>query len=108
MSSILYPYPSSPPLSSPLIVNPPDAIPPIDDLEALQAELKLLQRKAYERAKKAGDDLKAIEESMRRMKEKEKGKARALEKARKDRACAYFPIRSSTGLCWMLMSSVTT
>jgi transcriptional adapter 3 len=93
MSSILSPYPSSPPLLSPLIKDPPDAIPPIDDLEALQAELKLLQQKAYERAKKAGNDLKTIEESMRRMKEKEKGKARAVEKARKDRACACFCVR---------------
>ena len=88
MSSILSPYPSSPPLLSPLIRDPPDVIPPVDDLEALQAELKLLQQKAYERAKKAGNDLKAIEESMRRMKEKEKGKARIVEKVRKDRACA--------------------
>jgi transcriptional adapter 3 len=90
MSSILSPYPTSPPLLSLLIEKPPDAIPPIDDLEALQAELKLLQQKSYERVKKAGNDLKAIEESMRRMKEKEKGKARAVEKVRKDRACACF------------------
>lgn len=86
MSSILSPYPSSPPLLSPLIKDPPEGIPPIEDLEALQAELKLLQQKAYERAKKAGNDLKAIEESLRRMREKEKGKARAVEKVRKDRA----------------------
>ena len=96
MSSILSPYPSSPPLLSPLIRDPPDVIPPVDDLEALQAELKHLQQKAYERAKKAGNDLKAIEESMRRMKEKEKGKARAVEKARKDRACASFRVRLPT------------
>ena len=108
MSSILSPYSSYPPLPSPLIRDPPEAIPPIDDLEALQAELKLLQQKAYERAKKAGNDLKAIEESMRRMKEKEKGKARAVEKARKDRACACFRIRFPSGLCRMLMSSVIT
>jgi transcriptional adapter 3 len=99
MSSILSQYPSSLPSLSPLIKDPPDAIPPVDDLEALQAELKVLQQKAYERAKKAGNDLKAIEESMRRMKEKEKGKARALEKVRKDRAracfCVRFPIRTS-------------
>lgn len=93
MSSILSPYPSSPPIPSPLIRDPPDAIPSIDDLEALQAELKLLQQKAQERAKKAGNDLKAIEESMRRMKEKEKGKARAVDKARKARACACFRVR---------------
>ena len=95
MSSILSQFPSSPPQLSPLIRDPPDAIPPIDDLEALQAELKLLQQKANERAKKAGNDLKTIEESMRRMKEKEKGKARAVEKVRKDRACACFYVRFS-------------
>lgn len=93
MSSILSQYPSSPPPLSPLIRDPPDAIPPVEDLEALQAQLKALQQKAYERAKKAGNDLKAIEESMRRMKEKEKGKARAVEKVRKDRARACFRVR---------------
>jgi transcriptional adapter 3 len=105
MSSILSPYPSSPPPLSLLIRDPPDAIPPIEDLEALQAELKLLQQKAYGRAKKAGDDLKAIEESMRRMKEKEKGKARAVEKVRKDRACAYFRVRFPIRALLDVMSS---
>ena len=47
------------------------------------------------RMKKAGNDLEEIEESMRRMKEKGKGKARAVEKARKGRACASFCIRLS-------------
>lgn len=94
MSSILSQYPSSPPPLSALIRDPPDVIPPIDDLEALRAELKTLQQKAYERAKKAGNDLKAIEESMRRMKEDAKGKARAIEKVRKDRARAFFRVRS--------------
>ena len=98
MSSILSPYPSSPPLLSPLIRDPPDVIPPIEELEALQAELERLQQKARARAQKAGKDLKAIEESMRRMKEKEKGKARAVDKVRKDRACACFrdrfPVRT--------------
>lgn len=108
MSSILYPYPSSPLLPSPLVLNHPDVVPPIDDLEALQAELKLLQRGAYERAKKADDDIRVAEESMRWMKEKEKGRAKALEKARKDIARACFPIRSSIECCWMLILSVTT
>jgi hypothetical protein len=94
MASILSPYPSSPPQLSHLIRDPPDVIPSIDDLEVLQDELKRLQHKALERAKKAGNDLKAIEESMRRMKEKEKGKARAVEKVRKDRACECFRVRS--------------
>ena len=91
MSSILSPYPSSPPLSSPLIEDPPDAILSIADL---RAELELLQQKAYERAKKAINNLKAIEECVRRMKEKEK--ARAIEKSRKDTICACFCIRFPT------------
>lgn len=39
------------------------------------------------RSKKAGEDLKAIEESMRRMKEKEKGKAKAIDKVKRERDC---------------------
>lgn len=104
MSSILSQYPSPPPPLSALVKDPPDAIPPIDDLEALQAELKVLHQKANERAKKAGNDLKAIEESMRRMKEKEKGKARAVEKVRKDRARACFRVRFPIRTSWMFMS----
>ncbi|KIO05609.1 hypothetical protein M404DRAFT_8994 [Pisolithus tinctorius Marx 270] len=38
-----------------------------------------------ERAKKAGEDLKTLEESMRRMKEKVKGKAKAMEKVNRER-----------------------
>jgi transcriptional adapter 3 len=86
MSSILSPY-SSPSMLLPLFKDPPEAVPPTDELEALQAELKTLSLKTLERAKKAGNDLKTIEESMRRMKEKEKGKAKAIEKMRRERPC---------------------
>lgn len=87
MSTKLSPYAHPPPLRSALIKNITDAVPPNDDLEQLQHELKLLKQKTLERVKKAGEDLKTIEESMRRMKEKEKGKARAIDKVKRERDC---------------------
>lgn len=48
-----------------------------------------LRQRNLERAKKAGDDLRAIQESMRRLKEKEKGKAKAVDKSKRERGCAY-------------------
>lgn len=87
MSPVVSPYDPLPTINSALLRNPPDAVPPTDELESLHAELKLLKERTLERAKKAGEDLKIIEESMRRMKEKEKGKAKALEKVKKERGC---------------------
>ena len=87
MSSKLLPFRAPSPTRSPLFKNPPETVPPTDDLESLQAELKFLHQKSCERAKKAGEDLKTIEESMRRIKEREKGKARAVEKVKRERGC---------------------
>ncbi|KIJ63360.1 hypothetical protein HYDPIDRAFT_29612 [Hydnomerulius pinastri MD-312] len=85
MSSKLLHY--HPPIAVrlPLLKNPPEAVPPTDELELLQSELKSLRKQSMERAKKAGEDLKTIEESMRRAKEKVKGKAKALERANRER-----------------------
>ncbi|KAL0947717.1 hypothetical protein HGRIS_013802 [Hohenbuehelia grisea] len=76
MSSRLTAFSSPVVLRSSLVKNPPDAVPPTDELEALHAELLELRKKTLERAKKAGEDLKTIEESYRRMREREKGKAK--------------------------------
>jgi transcriptional adapter 3 len=81
----LYHPPSQ--IKSALFRNPTDAIPPTDELEQLQHELKLLKQKSLERARKAGEDLKSIEESMRRMKEREKGKAKVVDKIKRERGC---------------------
>jgi len=89
MSTRLAPYIQPPPLKSSLFKNPPDGVPPTEELEALQAELKALKQKSMDRAKKAGEDLKLLEESMRRMKEKEKGKQKAVEKVKKERDCMF-------------------
>ncbi|KAH9914454.1 histone acetyltransferases subunit 3-domain-containing protein [Fomitopsis serialis] len=91
MSRVVSPYDPLPPINSTLLRNPPDAVPPTDELEGLHAELKLLRQRTLERAKKAGEDLKIIEESMRRLKEKEKGKAKALEKVKKERGFTPLP-----------------
>lgn len=85
MSLGVTPYSSPAPIRSSLLRNPPDVIPPVEDLEGLQAELKTLRQRILDRAKKAGDDLRTIEESMRRLKEKEKGKGKAIDKVKKER-----------------------
>lgn len=85
MSSKLFPYSQPTPIRSALFKNPQDPVPPTDDLDALQNELKSLRQRCMERAKKAGEDLKTLEESMRRMKEKVKGKAKAMEKVNRER-----------------------
>ncbi|KAJ7042010.1 histone acetyltransferases subunit 3-domain-containing protein [Mycena alexandri] len=91
MTSKLAPF-SRPeqPIRSAIFKGPPDAVPATEELEALHEELKQLKAKTLERAKKAGEDLKTIEESMRRMKEREKGKAKQIERVKRERDCAYF------------------
>lgn len=87
MSSTVSSYASPVAIRSVLFKSPPEAVPPTDELESLQSELKLLKQRTLERAKKAGDDLRTIEESMRRLKEKEKGKAKAVDKIKRERGC---------------------
>ncbi|KAL6308673.1 hypothetical protein BKA93DRAFT_524277 [Sparassis latifolia] len=89
MSSIVSPYDPPPTIHSVLFKSPPETVPPTDELEALHTELTLLKQRTLERARKAGEDLKTIEESMRRLKEREKGKAKAVEKVKRERGCAY-------------------
>lgn len=89
MASKLSPYRAPSPIRTSFFKNLPDTVPPTDELESLHAELKNLKQKTMERAKKAGEDLKTIEESMRRMKEREKGKAKAIDKIKRERDCTY-------------------
>ncbi|KAI0093838.1 histone acetyltransferases subunit 3-domain-containing protein [Irpex rosettiformis] len=91
MSAIVTQYSVPPAIRSILLKNPPDALPPTEELEALQAELRLAKQRTLERAKKAGDDLRTIEESMRRLREKEKGKGKAIEKVKKERGFTPLP-----------------
>ncbi|KDQ59812.1 hypothetical protein JAAARDRAFT_175369 [Jaapia argillacea MUCL 33604] len=85
MASPLHPnYSQSHYPQSPLFKNPSDSVPPTEELEVLHSQLTVLKQKALEKAKKAGNDLRYIEESMKRMKEKEKGKAKAIEKVKKE------------------------
>ena len=90
MSSGVTPYAFPPTIRSSLLKNPTDAVPPTDDLEALQQELRALRQKTLERIKKAGDDIIAIQESFKRLKEKEKGKGKAVEKVKKERDCTCY------------------
>lgn len=94
MSSKLLPYTQPSVGRSSLFKNQSEAVPPIDELDLLHSELQLLRQKTLERAKKAGDDLKTIEESMRRAKEKVKGKAKAMDKVNRERGCtSLHPLR---------------
>jgi transcriptional adapter 3 len=77
------------PIRSAVFKSPPDAVPSNDELEAAQAELRVRQQGALDRIRKADGDWKAIEESLRRIKEREKGKAKATERIKKERGCAY-------------------
>lgn len=89
MSAKLSAYSVPPSVQSALLLKTPDSIPPTNELELLHDELKELKKLTLARAKKASEDLKTIEESMRRMNEKEKGKAKAIDKVKRERDCTY-------------------
>ena len=95
MAAKLSSFPPHHSILSPLLKKAPDAIPPTDELEKLYKELELAKEKALERSKKASDDLKTIEESIRRMTEREKGKFKASDKIKRERDCAYLLINDS-------------
>jgi len=97
MSFLLAPYPQVHQFRSRTVKNTPDAVPPTEELEALQADLIELRRHTLDRAKKADDDLRAIEESLRRLKEREKGKAKVIKKMKRE--CA--------SLLWLLLADLT-
>ena len=71
-------------LRHPLLLATPDTVPPVDELEMVQTELRALRQKSIERAKKADGDLKLIESAMKRMREQEKGKAKAFAKVKRE------------------------
>ncbi|KAF9077773.1 histone acetyltransferases subunit 3-domain-containing protein [Rhodocollybia butyracea] len=92
------PYPLPTPLRSSLFKNPTDGVvPPIDELEALHEELKNLKTRTMEKARRAGEDMKVLEEGMRRMKERaKKGKEReGKEKVKRERDYSATPIPDS-------------
>lgn len=93
MSSVptLFPAPTTT-VRSALFRAQPEAIPPTEDLDTLQEELKVLKMRSMERAKKATEDLRLIEDSIRRIKEREKGKSKVVEKIKKERDCEYEPL----------------
>ena len=94
MSSSVSNYSKLPEFRSPLLNTPQDTLPQSEDLIHLQKELAEYKGKALERIKKAADDARLIEDAFRRMKEKEKGKAKAIQKAERERGCASIPLLS--------------
>lgn len=84
MSQPLVPYTTPAPLRSRLLLEAPDGVPAISELEEAQLELKALKQKSLERARKADGDLKAIEDAIKNMREREKGKAKAVAKIKRE------------------------
>ncbi|KAI6021974.1 hypothetical protein EDC04DRAFT_2937544, partial [Pisolithus marmoratus] len=87
MLSKLFTYSQPTTIGSVLIQNPPNMVLPMDDLDTLYNDLKLLQQKSMEWAKRVGEDLKTLDKSMCHMKEKVRGKAKAVEKANWECCC---------------------
>lgn len=106
MPSKLTPYPIPDSYPSALLKNAPDAVPSVDELERIHSELKSLRQRAIERAKKAGEDLRIIDESMRRMKEKEKGKLKAVDKIKRERECTSILSSGFAEISWTLFISL--
>ena len=79
------------PYTPPTPFRPPgEAVPTVDELESLQKHLEELRQQSVDRARKASDDLRTIDEAMRKLKERERGKAKATEKVKRERGCAFF------------------
>ena len=89
MSSSLVRYLPVHPFRPQILKNTPDTVPPTEELVALQAHLDEFRQQTLERAKKADDDLRTIEESMKRLREWETGKGKAKAVERTKRECAY-------------------
>jgi transcriptional adapter 3 len=93
MTSKLTPYNPPKPIQSSLLKKPPASVPPIEELQSLKNELKELKHLTLARSRKAGEDMKILEESLRRMRDKDKGKAKAIEKIKRERGGTYFERR---------------
>ena len=65
----------------------PDSIPGIYDLELRLEALETMRLEHIERKKQAQENLRAGEEEIRRIKEREKGKSKAVEKIKHERNC---------------------
>ncbi|KAF9255509.1 kinase-like protein [Marasmius fiardii PR-910] len=74
-------FPATAPLRSSLLTQPlnKSSVPPIEELDWLLLELKVLKEQSINRAKKAESDVKTVEDSFRRMKEREGGKGKGRE-----------------------------
>ncbi|KIJ07671.1 hypothetical protein PAXINDRAFT_120846 [Paxillus involutus ATCC 200175] len=73
-----------------LLKNPPEDVPLVDELESLHSELNLLRQKSLERAKKAGEDLRTIEQYFAYLKYATWSKEHAIEKINWKRRCTSF------------------
>ncbi|KAG7086383.1 hypothetical protein E1B28_002340 [Marasmius oreades] len=75
-------FPAVTQLRSSLLTQPlnKDAVPPTEELESLFSELKILKQRSVDRTKKAESDVRIVEESFRRMKDRERDKGKGRER----------------------------
>ncbi|KAF9546894.1 hypothetical protein CPC08DRAFT_699869 [Agrocybe pediades] len=80
-------------ITSTLFRGTPDAggVPAYQDLQELCVQLAKAKQAALDRAQKAEEGLKTIDESYRRLSEKEKGKFKAVEKIKRERDFTPLP-----------------
>lgn len=92
MPSKLSKQPSPPPPPAFLLAAQPEVVPYTDELEARYEALVRLKSKQVERSKLAAENIRACEEDIKRIKERERAKVRAVEKIKRERDCTYFLI----------------
>jgi hypothetical protein len=90
MSSTPAKFASPPPFRPAVLRVPIDAVPSVEELEHLQSELVILKQRTLERARKAAADLRTMQETVGRARERERAKARAPEKIKRERDGVYY------------------
>jgi hypothetical protein len=92
MPSKLSKHPAPPAPPSFLSAVQPETIPWTDELEFRLEALKKMKSKHSERAKYAVENLRASIEEISRIRERERGKAKAVEKVKRERDCAWISL----------------
>jgi transcriptional adapter 3 len=87
MPSKVSKLPSPPHVPEFLTVDQPEFIPSTSELDMRLEVLEKIKLKHMERKKHADENLRASEEEIRKIKEREKGKSKAVEKIKHERDC---------------------
>lgn len=80
-------YPTPLPLRTTVVRKAPDLLPATEELEQAEAELRNLKRRSLDCARRVGEDLRALDESVRRIRERDRAKQRPVDRIKKERGC---------------------